>query len=99
MYLGILKDLDWPNPSVSSASADPTTVTGASGLKMTWPYEYVAPMYWLHSPQAGGAYGYKTETSPGPAIPPKESLERFIPKDPLWPIDEVGNFHSGGAGF
>ena len=99
MYLGILKDLDWPNPSISSASESPTTVTGASGVKMTGPYEYVPPMYWLADTTAGGAYGYNTETSPGPAVPPKESLERFIPKDHLWPIDEVWNFHSGGERF
>ena len=77
----------------------PTTVTGASGVKMTGPYEYVPPMYWLADTQAGGAYGYNTETSPGPAIPPKESLERFIPKDHLWPIDDVWNFHAGGERF
>jgi exo-1,4-beta-D-glucosaminidase len=99
MYLGILKDLNWPNPSVSSASASATTVTGASGVKMTGPYEYVPPVYWLADTQAGGAYGYNTETSPGPAIPPRESLERFIPKDHLWPIDDVWNFHSGGERF
>ena len=95
MYLGILKDLDWPNPSLSSASETATTVTGKSGVKMTGPYEYVPPVYWLTDTQAGGAYGYNTETSPGPAIPPRESLERFIPKDHLWPIDDVWNFHAG----
>ena len=99
MYLGILKDLDWPNPSMSSASESPTTVTGKSGVKMTGPYEYVPPVYWLADTQAGGAYGYNTETSPGPAIPPKESLERFIPKEHLWPIDDVWNFHAGGERF
>ena len=75
MYLGILKDLEWPNPTVSSASEQSTSVTGKSGVKMTGPYEYVPPVYWLADTQAGGAYGYNTETSPGPAIPPKESLE------------------------
>jgi len=99
MYLGILKDLNWPNPSVSSASATPTSVSGKSGVKMTGPYEYVPPVYWLTDTKAGGAYGYNTETSPGPAIPPRESLERFIPKDHLWPIDDVWNFHSGGERF
>jgi exo-1,4-beta-D-glucosaminidase len=99
MYLGILKNLDWPNPSLSSAAADATKVTGKSGVKMTGPYEYVPPMYWLADTQAGGAYGYNTETSPGPAIPPRESLERFIPKNHLWPIDEVWNFHAGGERF
>jgi exo-1,4-beta-D-glucosaminidase len=99
MYLGILKDLNWPNPSISSASATSTTVTGQSGVKMTGPYEYVPPVYWLADRKAGGAYGYNTETSPGPAIPPRESLERFIPKDHLWPIDDVWNFHAGGERF
>jgi len=99
MYLGILKDLEWPNPTVSSASEQSTTVTGKSGVKMTGPYEYVPPVYWLVDTQAGGAYGYNTETSPGPAIPPKESLEKFIPKNHLWPIDEYWNFHSGRDRF
>jgi exo-1,4-beta-D-glucosaminidase len=99
MYLSILKDLNWPNPSVSSASATATSVTGQSGVKMTGPYEYVPPVYWLADTTAGGAYGYNTETSPGPAIPPRESLERFIPKQHLWPIDAVWNFHLGGERF
>ena len=99
MYLGILKDLQWPNPSVSSASETPTTVTGKSGVKMTGPYEYVPPMYWLADTQAGGAYGYNTETSPGPAIPTKQSLAKFIPKEHLWPIDDYWNFHAGGERF
>jgi exo-1,4-beta-D-glucosaminidase len=99
MYLSIEKNLGWPNPIISSASAEKTTVTGNSGVKMTGPYEYVPPVYWLADTKAGGAYGYNTETSPGPAIPTRESLERFIPKDHLWPIDEVWNYHSGGERF
>ena len=99
MYLDIFKKMEWPNPTVSSASEQTTTVTGKSGVKMTGPYEYVPPVYWLSDTQAGGAYGYNTETSPGPAIPPKESLEKFIPKDHLWPIDEYWNFHSGRDRF
>jgi exo-1,4-beta-D-glucosaminidase len=95
MYLNILKEMEWPNPSVSSASEQTTKVTGKSGVKMTGPYEYVPPAYWLADTKAGGAYGYNTETSPGPAIPPKESLVKFIPKEHLWPIDEYWNFHAG----
>jgi exo-1,4-beta-D-glucosaminidase len=95
MYLNILKDREWPNPSVSSASQTPTTVTGKSGVKMTGPYEYVPPIYWLADQEAGGAHGYNTETSPGPAIPTIESLKKFIPADHLWPIDDVWNYHAG----
>jgi exo-1,4-beta-D-glucosaminidase len=99
MYLDILKETEWPNPSVSSASEQKTKVTGESGVKMTGPYEYVPPVYWLADTKAGGAYGYNTETSPGPAIPPKESLEKFIPKDHLWPIDDIWNYHAGKERF
>jgi len=99
MYLAVLADAQWPNPSVSSASETPTTVTGKSGVKMTGPYEYVPPVYWLADTQAGGAYGYNTETSPGPAIPTLESVKRFIPKDHLWPMDDVWNYHAGGERF
>jgi len=99
MYLSVLENNEWPNPSISSASESSTTVTGKSGVKMNGPYEYVPPVYWLADTQAGGAYGYNTETSPGPAIPTLESVERFIPKDHLWPIDDVWNYHAGGERF
>jgi exo-1,4-beta-D-glucosaminidase len=95
----MLKEMEWPNPSVSSASGQKTKVTGESGVKMTGPYEYVPPVYWLADTKAGGAYGYNTETSPGPAILSKESLEKFIPKDHLWPIDDVWNYHAGKERF
>ena len=99
MYLDLLKNLEWPNPTISSASETATKVTGKSGVKMTGPYEYVPPMYWLSDKKAGGAWSYNTETSPGPAIPTKESLAKFIPKEHLWPIDDYWNFHSGGERF
>jgi exo-1,4-beta-D-glucosaminidase len=111
MYLQVEKDLLWPNPIVSSATAKPATVTGASGVKMSGPYEYVAPSYWStdpHRPVAeqgcsaggcGGAYGFNTETSMGPAVPPIESVRRMIPKDHLWPIDDYWHFHAGGGAF
>ncbi len=99
MYLDLLKQLEWPNPTISSASETPTKVTGKSGVKMTGPYEYVPPMYWLSDKKAGGAWSYNTETSPGPAIPTKESLAKFIPKEHLWPIDDYWNFHAGGERF
>ena len=115
MYLKIESDLLWPNPIVSSATAKPTTVTGESGVKMSGPYEYVAPSYWTTDPYfrttenlcnpggCGGAYGFNTETSMGPAVPPIESVERMVPKDHLWtvngPVDEYWNFHAGGGSF
>ena len=98
-YIKILKDYEWPNPFQSSATQKPTTVTGATGLKMTGPYEYVAPSYWLTDTSRGGAFGYNTETGPGPAVPPIESLRKMLPKEHLWPIDDYWNFHAGGGAF
>src|SRR5262249_45780766 len=66
---------------------------------MTGPYDYVPPNYWLVDKQLGGAHGFNTETSPGPAIPPLESLKRFIPADQLWPGGEAWNYHAGGNRF
>ncbi len=66
MYLRIEKEELWPNPTLSSASATPTTITGQSGVKMTGPYDYVPPSYWLTDTKLGGAWGFNTETSPGP---------------------------------
>ena len=95
LYLGILQELEWPNPSISSAAGRTTTV-GPSGVKMTGPYEYVAPSFWYLDTHHGGAFGFNTETSPGPAIPPLASLQRMLPPDHLWPIDSVWEYHAGG---
>jgi exo-1,4-beta-D-glucosaminidase len=95
MYLKMLKESDWPNPAIASAGGRTTTV-GPTGVKMTGPYEYVAPSFWYLDKRHGGAFGFNTETSPGPAIPPIESLRRMLPADHLWPIDSVWEFHAGG---
>jgi exo-1,4-beta-D-glucosaminidase len=95
LYLQIMQQEDWPNSSISSAGARTTTV-GPSGVKMTGPYEYVAPLFWYVDTRHGGAFGFNTETSSGPAIPPIESLRRMLPADHLWPIDSVWEYHAGG---
>jgi exo-1,4-beta-D-glucosaminidase len=66
---------------------------------MSGPYDYVPPDYWLLDTKAGGAYGFNTETSPGPAVPPLEELKTFIPEDQLWPVSDAWNFHAGGGKF
>jgi exo-1,4-beta-D-glucosaminidase len=99
-YINVLKETAWPNPYLSSASATPTSITGPSGVKMSGPYDYVPPSYWLlDSWRYGGAYGFNTETSPGQAIPPVESLRQMIPAEHLWPIDDFWNYHAGSESF
>ena len=99
-YLDVEAEMHWPNPVLSSASQASTTVSGKSGVKMTGPYDYVAPSYWLvDTYRHGGAYGFNTETSPGPAIPTLSSLKKFIPEKDLWPPDDIWSLHYGGEGF
>jgi exo-1,4-beta-D-glucosaminidase len=108
-YLKVEKDLLWTNPVVSSATAKLAGFSGESGVKMTGPYEYVAPSYWqtdktdssrqCNQGGCGGAYGFNTETSMGPAVPPIESIRAMVGKDHLWPIDDTWNYHAGGGAF
>ena len=98
-YLDVEKEIHWPKPVISSATAKKAEVSGDSGVKMSGPYDYVPPDYWLLDTKAGGAYGFNTETSPGPAVPPFEELKTFIPEDKLWPIGDAWNFHAGGGKF
>ncbi len=98
MYLDILKQTEWPNPFHSSATAKPTPA-GPTGVKMTGPYEYIAPSYWYLDDSRGGAHGFNTETSPGPSPPPVETLRRMLPAEHLWPIDSWWDYHAGGGAF
>lgn len=110
-YLKVEKELLWPNPTISSATGKKADFSGDSGVKMSGPYEYVAPAYWMEDslganhPQncnvggCGGGYGFNTETSPGPAVPPMESIKAMLPKEHWWPMDEWWNFHAGGGSF
>jgi exo-1,4-beta-D-glucosaminidase len=98
-YLEVEKENNWPKPVISSATEKKTELTGASGVKMSGPYEYVSSNYWLLDTKYGGAYGLNMETSPGPAVPPLEGLKSMFPPDKLWPINEVWDFHAGGGEF
>lgn len=99
MYINVLAELRWPNPSLSSATARSTPLSGATGVKMTGPYDWVPPSYWMVDTAHGGAFGFITETSPGPAVPPVETLRRMLPADHLWPPDSVWSYHAGGGQF
>ncbi len=100
-YCQTLKEVAWPNPIINSAAEAASTVTGPSGVKMTGPYDYEPPSYWLtdHDRKWGGAFGFNTETGPGPAIPPLESLKKMLPPEHLWPVDQYWQYHSAGERF
>ena len=96
-YMAALRKLDWPAPVIASAGDHQSEVTGRTGVKMNGPYLWVPPNYWALDRKRGGAFGFNTETSAGAAIPPVESLRKFLPADHLWPVDEVWRFHAGGS--
>jgi exo-1,4-beta-D-glucosaminidase len=49
--------------------------------------------------QNGGAYGFNTETSPGPAIPSLASRQKFLPDAEAWPPTPTWSLHYGGGEF
>ncbi len=99
-YIDVLKASDWPNPYLSSASGKATAVSGPTGVKMSGPYDYVPPDYWLTDKKDfGGAFGFNTESSPGPAVPLASCLRKMLPAANLVPDDPVWNYHAGSEGF
>jgi len=111
LYLSVAQQADWNLPIVSNATETPSPVSGPSGMKMTGPYNWVPPNYWYQAvpddPQAldgridwewlyGGAFGFNSESSPGPAVPPLDSLLRMMKLKDIWPVGDTFLFHSGG---
>ncbi len=98
-YRLMLEEVDPTRPPLVSCGWLQSEVSGPSGVKMNGPYDWVPPVYWWSDREHGGAFGFNTETGPGPQPPPLESVERMIPPEHLWPIDEVWNFHCGRGEF
>jgi len=100
-YLKIEKTLKWPNPTLSTANETKSKVSGYSGVKMAGPYEWVPPIYWETDAthKFGGTWSFATEISPGPSIPPYESLIKFIPKDSLSTSSPAWLYHCGTGSF
>lgn len=98
-YLAVLKDVDTTRPYVQSAQEHVSEITGPTGMKMRGPYDYVPPDYWYVDTAYGGAFGFNTETGPGPQVPVLESLKKMIPADSLWPISSAWMYHAARGQF
>ncbi|MFO7888856.1 MAG: glycoside hydrolase family 2 TIM barrel-domain containing protein [bacterium] len=92
-YYNIFSEIDQTRPTLASCGWLESEVSGSTRVKMNGPYGYVAPNYWYEDEKNGGAFGFNTETGPGPQPPPVESLRRMIPPDSLWPVNSVWNYH------
>jgi exo-1,4-beta-D-glucosaminidase len=100
-YLDIERQLKWPNPVIATADGRASKVSGHSGVKMLGPYEWVPPIYWETDARMhfGGAWSFATEISPGPSIPPYESLVKFISRDSLSTTSGDWLYHCGTGFF
>jgi len=98
-YNNMLAKVDPTRSSLATCGWYDSEVSGSSAVKMNGPYDYVTPNYWYLDKQKGGAYGFNTETGPGPQPPPLESLKKMIPDDKLWPINDYWDYHCGRNEF
>ena len=98
-YRTALAEIDPTRPVLASCAVSDSEVSGPSGVKMNGPYEWVPPNYWYLDRERGGAYGFNTETGPGPQPPPAASIRRMMPEEHWWPIDEMWEYHCGRNEF
>ena len=99
MYVDTLHAADWPLPIVAAAAEQGTAETGPSGMKMAGPYAWVAPAYW-YADKLGGAFGFDSEVSAGPSIPPLEDLNRMLAPqelEALWKYPQARQYHASAA--
>ncbi len=98
-YLSALQTIDTTRVYLAAASERTSAISGPTGVKMNGPYDYVPPVYWYQDSTHGGAFGFNTETGPGPQPPPLESVRRMLSSEHLWPMDKVWEYHCGRNEF
>ncbi|MDX1891795.1 glycosyl hydrolase 2 galactose-binding domain-containing protein [Mycolicibacterium sp. 050158] len=96
-YHQILRDLHWQNAivdTVSSYTIGPDGQRLWDGIQMAGPYTWRPPSYWF-SGRYRAARGASAEQGDNEHIPPFATLQKFIPPDKLWPINDYWYFHAG----
>jgi exo-1,4-beta-D-glucosaminidase len=107
IFLDAFRAADWSTPQIASAEYKSSAQLGPAGAK-EGPYNYAPPSYWWNNTRdmnqggdftnAGGAFGYDTETSPGNTIPTTDSLNRFLTpaeQDQVWDLSSTNGKGSG----
>lgn len=95
-FLNVFKEERWPNPILASASDLKSNITGPTGVKMSGPYSWVPPHYWLNdTSKFGGAFSFLTEGGPGENPMTVESLAKTIDEEKLWPPNSDWDYHCG----
>jgi exo-1,4-beta-D-glucosaminidase len=99
LYVDTLRAADWSLPIIAAAADQGTAETGSSGMKMAGPYTWIPPVYW-YADKLGGAFGFDSEVSAGPVIPPLDDLPRMLAPqelEALWKYPEVRQYHASAA--
>eukprot|EP00026_Physarum_polycephalum_P002410 Phypoly_transcript_02416.p1 GENE.Phypoly_transcript_02416~~Phypoly_transcript_02416.p1 ORF type:complete len:883 (+),score=118.98 Phypoly_transcript_02416:39-2651(+) len=96
LYLSVFAEEFWPNPTLASAGEYTSNITGPTGVKMSGPYSWVSPNYWLlDNGTVGGAFGFLTEGGPGEAPLTWDSFVQTFSPENYWPINNVWDLHCG----
>ena len=97
-YLAIEKELNWPCPTISSATAKAGGV-GTERREDERPLQMGAADLLADRYEERRGLGLQHRGRPRRAPPPLESLEAMLPPEHRWPIDKVWDFHCGGGAF
>jgi hypothetical protein len=107
LYLAAFRAADWRVPQIASAEYKSSARLGPSGSK-EGPYNWAPPAYWWDAGKemdsggdytnAGGAFGFDTETSPGITIPTVDSLDRFLTAAGQRQLADTRSVHGIGSG-
>ena len=101
-WMQVFEEEYWPNEVLSSATGQVSDVTGKTGVKMTGPYSWVPPHYFMTdtTEEYGGAWGFLTEGGPGENPLRAGSIERvFAPEHQNhWPLNKsIWYYHCGNV--
>ena len=107
IYLRAFRAAGFTQPMIASAEYKASRRLGPAGSK-EGPYNYAPPAYWWDATphmdsggtftNAGGAFGFDTEASPGNTIPTADSLARFLTDRGQAAIWDPASTHGLGSG-
>lgn len=107
IFLDAFRAADWALPQIASAEYKASAQLGQAGAK-EGPYNYSPPSYWWNNgpemnlggdfTNAGGGFGFDTESGSGNTIPTLDSLNRFLTmadQDQVWDVSSTNGKGTG----
>jgi exo-1,4-beta-D-glucosaminidase len=107
IFLDGFRKADWALPQIAAAEYKASAQLGQAGAK-EGPYNYSPPAYWWNNgpemnlggdfTNAGGAFGYDTESGSGNTIPTQDSLNRFLAPADQGQVWDASSTNGKGTG-